>query len=431
MLFAAFAQYLTDSFLRTDVNRAKTTSTHEIDLSALYGRTTAQTDALRRFDQRAGWRGRLKSQCINGEEYPHYLFENDGITVKNEFRVLDHPLRHVPTLPHVDTRKIFAVGGDRANSTPQIAMVNTLFLREHNRVAKLIERDNRDWTDEQVFQTARNILIAMFIKIVVEDYINHISTIAFPLRADPSMAWEALWNRPNWMTVEFTLLYRWHSLIPDRIIWNGQPVDAVDMTLDNSFLLDIGLARALDSASRQPARAIGLLNTPDFLREVERATIQMGRTNRLRSYNDYRVAFGEQRVDRFEQITGDPDRVAALKARYNSPNDVDFYTGLFAEDPVPNSPVPQLIGRMLAVDAFSQGMTNPLLSKHVFNEATFTRRGFRMIRRTRSLRQLAIRNIRGGLRDNRVSFTRADWTREYYPLGWLKKLRHQWKAKPP
>src|SRR5262245_6208978 len=39
MLFPAFAQYVTDSFLRTDVNqRNKTTSTHELDLSALYGR---------------------------------------------------------------------------------------------------------------------------------------------------------------------------------------------------------------------------------------------------------------------------------------------------------------------------------------------------------------------------------------------------------
>ena len=76
-LFPAFAQYLTDGFIRTQLSndparedRRRTTSNHEIDLSPLYGRTEAQTAVLRLHSSAADMRCRLKSQMINGEEYP-------------------------------------------------------------------------------------------------------------------------------------------------------------------------------------------------------------------------------------------------------------------------------------------------------------------------------------------------------------------------
>ena len=81
MLFPAFAQYLTDGFIRTQVvndppfgsgreDRRRSTSNHEIDQSPLYGRNEAQTKVLRLQSDVAGLRGRLKSQKIGGEEYP-------------------------------------------------------------------------------------------------------------------------------------------------------------------------------------------------------------------------------------------------------------------------------------------------------------------------------------------------------------------------
>ena len=68
-------------------------------------------------------------------------------------------------------------------------------------------------------------MIVEFIKVVVEDYINHIAPIAFKIRADPSGAWNAGWNKPNWITTEFSLLYRWHALVPDRITWGSKTYD--------------------------------------------------------------------------------------------------------------------------------------------------------------------------------------------------------------
>ena len=119
----------------------RNTSNHEIDLCTLYGRNAEQTDALRlKSDDQ---KGRLKSQLIDGEEYPPYL--NEKGRVKPEFKVLDQPLGD----SKIDAKrkaKLFACGGDRVNSVPQTAMMNTLLLREHNRLAGEISGANPHWT---------------------------------------------------------------------------------------------------------------------------------------------------------------------------------------------------------------------------------------------------------------------------------------------
>jgi prostaglandin-endoperoxide synthase 2 len=396
-LFPAFAQYLTDGFIRTGIpgqaetplTRTRTSSNHEIDLCPLYGRTEQQTNILRLNDNTAGRRGRLKSQMIGNEEYSPYLFI-DG-KVDPAFAGLDPPLWGPTNLPPTDPAilaSLFAVGGDRVNTTPFSAMMNTLLLREHNRVAGEIERNNPGWDDEHVFEVARNIMIAMFIKIVVEQYINHITPLPFNLVADPSVAWTANWNRPNWMTAEFSLLYRWHSLMPDTIEWPGAPIPLSEFSLDNRPLLKVGLASAFKTAAAQPTGELGALNTSEVLRPVESLAIKQARTNRLPGYNAYRKEYGFAPATTFEDISSDPAVLDILKALYASPDDVEFYPGLFAEDRVPRSPLPGLLITMVGVDAFSQALTNPLLSQHVYNEDTFTPWGFALITETSSLGQI-------------------------------------------
>src|SRR5436190_18340667 len=70
VMFMFFAQWFTDSFLRTSLtDYRKNESNHEIDLCQIYGRSIEATKLLR-----SGQGGRLKSQMIEGEEYPQFLF---------------------------------------------------------------------------------------------------------------------------------------------------------------------------------------------------------------------------------------------------------------------------------------------------------------------------------------------------------------------
>ncbi len=145
MLFPTFAQYLTDGFLRTQMqnnppwgtgieDRRRTTSNHEIDQSPLYGRTPPQTEVLRDLSGKPGTKGRLKSQLVNGEEFPPFLLDAKG-KVKAEFcDASGTPLLDMP------------LGIDRVNANPQAAMMNTLWLREHNRLAALLKRPTQPGT---------------------------------------------------------------------------------------------------------------------------------------------------------------------------------------------------------------------------------------------------------------------------------------------
>ncbi len=415
-LFPAFAQYLTDGFIRTDPHhRDRTTSNHEIDLCPLYGLNEAQTLILRENNETSGRRGRLKSQMIGEEEFPPYLYTPDGAAIKAEFAGLNPPLMGPPGAPDPSPQRLaslFAVGGDRANATPFTAMMSTLFLREHNRIAGQLEAQNPGWDDERVFQTARNIVIPVFIKIVIEQYINHITPLPFNLVADPTVAWTANWNRPNWMTAEFSLLYRWHSLMPDSIDWPGGAIPLAHFGLDNRPLVSVGLAAAFEAAANQPAAQLGALNTDDALLPIEDLAVGQARFNRLQSYNAYRVQYSMPPAATFADISSDPTIQTVLQNLYGTPDQVEFYPGLFAEDRVPKSPLPGLLLRMVGVDAFSQALTNPLLSEHVFNADTFTEWGFDLIQNTHALGEI-LGNQGAAVDPKAITMTQPGWS-----YGW-------------
>ena len=167
----------------------------------------------------------------------------------------------------------------------------------------------------------------------------------------------------------------------------------------------------MTAASSQPAGRIGLRNTDPFL--VERAelpSIKQARAARLCSYNDYRRLCGLIPAAGFHEISSDPTTQEALYRRYGSVEAVEFYVGLFAEDLVPNSILPELMLTMVAFDAFSQALNNPLLAPRIYNhDDTFSRVGREIIDETASLSDIVQRNTPSPAEDYFVSFTRLDY----------------------
>ena len=469
-LFANFAQWFTDGFLRTSRTDSRmNTSNHEIDLSPLYGRTRPVADALREgyrvgVNEWRGRRGRLKSQMIDGAEYPPFFFVQDGFeaiiddylsanpglapdyddpTKKDQFtedqkrdqqtnwtdvliRLVHpdfHPILHEIGLVITERKYLvdksqrariknrFAAGVERANNQFGYVAFNTLFLREHNRLADLLSRAHQGddkWTDERLFQTARNTLIVILIRVVIEEYIRHISQLPFSIKADASPFYGERWYRPNWMTVEFNLLYRWHSLVPDSVTFSDRSYTVDEMIFNNAIVLSEGIAEIFDTFSRTKACDIGLRNTTPFLvKYAEWSSVRIGRETRLMPYNAYRKYVGLPPARTFGDINSDPEIQRQLTGLYGTPDRVEFYVGLFAEEKPSDAVLPELITKLVAIDAFSQALTNPLLSEHVYKPSTFAE-GWEEIQSTTCLRDILLRNIPefGGSRDDlRVSMS--------------------------
>jgi prostaglandin-endoperoxide synthase 2 len=388
LLFAYFAQWFTDGVLRSDRSVidpktkkikeprdiTKNESTHEVDLAQLYGLTAEDGEMLRSSTDRA----LLASQVINGEEYPPDLFANGKrVTQFERLRVIG------ADKDDVSKSELFAMGSDAANTQIGYAMFNTLFLRAHNQIAREIRKAQcKAWDNDRVFAATRNVLVVLMIKLIIEEYINHISPWAYQFKFDPTGFEREKWRRQNWMAVEFNLLYRWHCLLPPELTIGGRPHALWDtMFKTRTLLTQHGLGALLEEASQQPAGAIELFNVGDrdgiLLNTAELPTIRAGRAVKLQSYNEYRKHCGFEPARTFEDFSSDPNVVKKLKELYKDDVDaVEFYPGLFAEDRVTNSVVPPLMGRLIAVHAFSQLLTNPLLAPAVYkSDETFSARG--------------------------------------------------------
>jgi prostaglandin-endoperoxide synthase 2 len=161
--------------------------------------------------------------------------------------------------------------------------------------------------------------------------------------------------------------------------------------------------------SSQAAGKLGAFNTPDALLHLEKEAIKQGRLCELASYSDYRKYVSLSRPEDFTDVSKNPQVVDFLKSAYQKVEDIDFYVGLFAEETVKNSPLPPLLLRLVAVDAFSQALTNPLLSEHVFNADTFSKPGWEAINETKTLRDILDRNIPRVDDTVRISMTLNDW----------------------
>jgi prostaglandin-endoperoxide synthase 2 len=413
VLFAYVAQWFTDGLLRSDRSVPgkdvrdirRNESTHEVDIAQLYGLNDATTQLLRDRGEPIC----LAYQGEPGAELPPPMFDATGARLERFA-----PLRMVGEKHlKVDNSQLLAMGSDAGNTQVGYSMLNTLFLREHNRIAREIAAANTGWSEDRVFAAARSVLTVLLIKVVIEEYINHIAPYHFKFRMDPRGFDRQRWMRPNWTAVEFNLLYRWHSLIPSRLQVGSEELD-LDRTMfrTREFLEQKGLAALCDSASRQRAGRVGMRNTDGWLIEkAEAPTIAHGRTVLLRSYNEYRVACQFKRAETFEEITSDAVNRERLRELYaGNVDDVEFYVGLMAEDPRPDSVLGPLVGRLVGLHAFSQLMTNPLFAPQIYGPQTFSERGMQIIAQTDSLATMVRRNV---TKDQGatplVALTRTDW----------------------
>ncbi|XP_017056031.1 peroxidase isoform X2 [Drosophila ficusphila] len=127
-------------------------ATGSLDLSQLYGFSTAAERKLRQFQ------GGLLKTTPRGEFDSALLpmaTDTEGPSFCAKERIGDGTC--------------FAAGDSRVNSNPFSILIYTIFLRNHNRLAK--ELKNPHWDDEKHFQVAKAINVYIYRRIVIEEWL--------------------------------------------------------------------------------------------------------------------------------------------------------------------------------------------------------------------------------------------------------------------
>src|SRR5439155_8824317 len=113
-----------------------------LDLSQVYGSDVATADALRTH---VG--GQLKTSPGDMLPYDNATYFTSPIDMANDSGALS-------------TSDLFATGDRRGNENIELTALQTLFVRNHNRIAAALQQEHPDWSDEQLYQEARKINIA-------------------------------------------------------------------------------------------------------------------------------------------------------------------------------------------------------------------------------------------------------------------------------
>ena len=233
-----------------------------------------------------------------------------------------------------------------------LACMHTLFVREHNRIARKLGEINKHWNNEKIYQETRKIVGAVLQKITYQDFLP-IITGPEPF---PKYKYNANVN-PGILNSFATAAFRFgHSLIRptfDRLDKGfnptGNPLPLRQLFFDNTFINKFGIDQLLlgllanESQTVDRQLADGILNKlferPDSPGlNLAALNIQRSRDHGLPGYNAFRKRCGLKNAKSFsdtaKEIVNSKNRRLLSQLYNDDPNLADLWVAGLAEKPV-------------------------------------------------------------------------------------------------
>ncbi|XP_076294511.1 peroxidase isoform X2 [Lasioglossum baleicum] len=310
-------------------------ASHFLDGSMIYGSTLKKSRELRAFDG-----GRLRVHKDNNRQYLPVGSSEIGSACK---------------------KGCYDSGDNRVNAHPQLAVMHTVWHREHNRIADKLATLNPSWSDETLFQEARRIVIAEIQHITYKEWLpilvgkkysrsvgltfgnsysrnynslddpavsNEVATAA--LRFLTSLMQEELSLTDNTRRVNSTLSLVEYFYKPS-VIETDEVFDGFlrGMVTQTSQKMDMNIIS--DVTSRLYAEGQNSLGLDAISLDIQR-----GRDHALPGYNQYRKYCGLPTAKNFDDFLDyiPLEMLKKLRKIYSSPHDVDLIIGGMLERPV-------------------------------------------------------------------------------------------------
>jgi linoleate 8R-lipoxygenase/9,12-octadecadienoate 8-hydroperoxide 8R-isomerase len=261
----------------------------------------------------------------------------------------------------------------------QLALIdeNGRFSSIRHPLGKATREEIEKRYDNALFQTGRLITGGLYVQIILKDYVRIILNLnrtdskwnLDPRSADGKTLFgdEAGEVVGNQVSVEFNLVYRWHSCISKKDeewtkslyenmfpgaqshnLWDivkklgdfsqslpkdphDRPFATLARTTTGSYR-DEDLTSIFAASVDDVAGAFGANQVPEVLRDVEILGIMQARSWKLASLNEFRKFFKLISHKTFEDINPDPYVAEQLKRLYDHPDFVEMYPGLVVED---------------------------------------------------------------------------------------------------
>ncbi|VDM96570.1 unnamed protein product, partial [Thelazia callipaeda] len=254
----------------------------------------------------------------------------------------------------------FLAGGELTNLIPTHTAIHTLWLRQHNKIAKELKAINAHWDDERLFHEARRIVIAQIQHITYNEFLpiilskNKLRQYGVKLQIN---GYDSDYNLKTDASVlnEYASAVGlfFYSLFPDFLTLyetdegSGKSRKSWSTVFNDPGLLyrdklDSILRFLLREAIRKPGLHMNMPFKNEFLRgtatfgvDLAAMIIQMGRDHGIPGYTAFRRACGLPPVSNFTDLEGvlntfDVDKLSKL---YTHIDDVDLFVLGMAEKP--------------------------------------------------------------------------------------------------
>ncbi|WP_084459211.1 peroxidase family protein [Mycolicibacterium houstonense] len=342
-------------------------------------------------------------------------------------------------LPPSDVEATVDLTGTAGNFWVGLALLHSLFMREHNAICDHLAQVYPHLTDQQLYDKARLVNSALMAKIHTVDWtpaiIAHPTTVA-AMRANWfGLLGERLGRRfgrfssspllhgipgsptthhgvPYSLTEEFVAVYRMHPLIPDEFTFRSLDDDRVtarhelpDLSVRNvrARLAENPMADLFYSFGRAHPGALSLHNFPRHLQHMQRvdgtpvdlATVDLIRSRErgVPRYNEFRTLFRLKPARTFEELTGETTLAAELREIYDDVDLVDLMIGLYAEPKPPGFGFSDTAFRVFILMATRRLESDRFFTAD-FRAETYTGAGMRWVR-DNDMRSVLLRHFPG------------------------------------